>query len=258
MHKEGSRNTSAGREGPRGPGGAGPGEAAEGEPPKKTTGLAEASLVCGILGLLTCGLSSIAGIVLGIVGLSKIKRSDGRLGGKGLATAGISVSVATLGLFLLAAFVLLSREPRSGVGVAQAGGATESQSKCLNNLKQLALGFAQYVLEYGEQFPGPEKWCDAVWPYVPANEVFQCAEAAYVRCAYACNENLRGLKTVDISEPGRTVVLFESDGGWNASGGREAMVPFARHPDGYPMLFADLHVEIIPEEELDRLIWNPK
>lgn len=62
----------------------------------KTSGLAVASLVCGLLGLLTCGLGAIVGLILGIVGLMRIRQSGGALGGEGLAVAGIVVSGASL------------------------------------------------------------------------------------------------------------------------------------------------------------------
>src|ERR1035441_3088904 len=56
----------------------------------KTSGMAIASLVLGILGL--CGITALVGLVLGIVSLVKINRSGGRLSGQGLAIAGICVS----------------------------------------------------------------------------------------------------------------------------------------------------------------------
>jgi general secretion pathway protein G len=68
--------------------------------------LAIASLVCGIVGPCTLGLASIAGIILGIVGLKKIKAGGGAVGGRGLAIAGIIVSVVTLIIGLILAVIL--------------------------------------------------------------------------------------------------------------------------------------------------------
>src|SRR4051794_21207180 len=62
-----------------------------GSPTAQTSGLAIASLVCGILGWCTAGISALAGLILGIMALSKIKNSQGRLSGRGLAIAGICV-----------------------------------------------------------------------------------------------------------------------------------------------------------------------
>jgi len=65
-------------------------------PRPKTSGLAIASLVCGISGIVTCGVSAIAGLILGIVALSKIGKSGGKIGGRGLAIAGIVVSACMI------------------------------------------------------------------------------------------------------------------------------------------------------------------
>ena len=45
----------------------------------KTSGLAIASLVAGLLGLWTAGLGSLAGLILGIVAQKKIRRSGGEV-----------------------------------------------------------------------------------------------------------------------------------------------------------------------------------
>ncbi|BCX46714.1 hypothetical protein HAHE_06220 [Haloferula helveola] len=55
----------------------------------KTSGLAIGALVCGILGFTTAGLSGLAGIIMGHISLSSIKKSGGALSGKGMAIAGL-------------------------------------------------------------------------------------------------------------------------------------------------------------------------
>ncbi|MCX5671055.1 MAG: SUMF1/EgtB/PvdO family nonheme iron enzyme [Planctomycetota bacterium] len=85
----------------------GPSPGAAGAPGvAKTSGLAIASLVAGILGLCTAGLGGIAGLVLGIIALRKIRRSGGALRGRGLAIAGLIVSVCTVLVWVLAAVVV--------------------------------------------------------------------------------------------------------------------------------------------------------
>lgn len=78
---------------------------------QRNNGLAVASLVCSIAGVLPFffGLPCILGIVFGFVARSQIKRSQGTQGGEGLALAGIIVGFCLIGLFvvvvaLLAAF----------------------------------------------------------------------------------------------------------------------------------------------------------
>ncbi len=78
--------------------------------PAVTNGLAEASLVLGILGLTLLPLvASIVGLVLGYVAKGQIDRSSGRQTGRGLAVAGIvlgwigiAFAVAVMVLFFVA------------------------------------------------------------------------------------------------------------------------------------------------------------
>jgi uncharacterized membrane protein len=87
------------------PYGYGPGYA-----PPSNNPMAVASLVCGIVSLvggLICffgALAAVPGLVLGIVGLNRINRSNGMEKGKGLAIAGIvtsAVGLVVLGLLFL-------------------------------------------------------------------------------------------------------------------------------------------------------------
>ncbi len=77
--------------------------------PPQNSGMAVASLIFGILGLMTCALLGVVAIFLGNSAMSEIKASGGRIGGEGLAKAGIItgwVSVALMILGLLIAGVL--------------------------------------------------------------------------------------------------------------------------------------------------------
>ena len=57
----------------------------------KKNNQAIAGFVCSLCGILTCGISSIVGLVLSIIGLKKSKELNND--GKGLSIAGIIVSV---------------------------------------------------------------------------------------------------------------------------------------------------------------------
>jgi hypothetical protein len=111
----------------------------------RTSGLAVSSLILGILGITTCGISSIVGIVLGSVALVQIKKSRGQLKGEGLAIAGLCVS----GLFLL--FVPVS----AGLflpALAKAKSRAQ-QIQCANNMKQVNLGLRMWAGDHGGEFP---------------------------------------------------------------------------------------------------------
>ncbi|MGW5159554.1 DUF4190 domain-containing protein [Nonomuraea wenchangensis] len=59
-------------------------------PPRPTNGMAVASLVLGIVGMISCGLTSIVGVILGHIALARIKRSGEE--GQGMAVAGLVTS----------------------------------------------------------------------------------------------------------------------------------------------------------------------
>ena len=73
----------------------------------KTSGMAIASLVCGILGFCTAGIASLIGLVLGIVAIKKVNSSGGVISGRGLAIGGIILSVVSLmvGAYLALVFI---------------------------------------------------------------------------------------------------------------------------------------------------------
>jgi hypothetical protein len=67
----------------------------------QTNGLAIASLVCSVAGVIPLffGISCVVGIILGFVALGQIKRTGQQ--GRGLAIAGIAVGFALIAIFLL-------------------------------------------------------------------------------------------------------------------------------------------------------------
>ncbi len=71
-------------------------------PQPPTDGQATASLILGILSVtVLCGIAGIPAIILGHLGLSKIKKSNGQLKGEGLALAGLIMGYFSLVLTLL-------------------------------------------------------------------------------------------------------------------------------------------------------------
>jgi hypothetical protein len=71
--------------------------------PRPTNGLAVASLVCSCVGIIPFlfGVPCILGIIFGFVSRGRIRRSNGTLGGEGLALAGIIVGFSLIGLFII-------------------------------------------------------------------------------------------------------------------------------------------------------------
>lgn len=129
----------------------------------KTSGMAIASLVCGILGI-CLALPAPVGLILGIMAIRQINSSAGTIGGKGLAIGGLVTScvgmIACLGI--LASLLL----PTLGKATNKA-----NRVKCANNLSQLNKAFIDFADELDGQSPhlfggfsGPDgnKWAQAI------------------------------------------------------------------------------------------------
>ena len=109
------------------------------------------------------------------------------------------------------------------------------QTSCLSNLKQIGLGFAQYIQDNDENEPSPkddfgEGWAGKVYPYVKSTGVFGCPDdptspaAGMAKVSYAFNGNLfpdnttyyNNRKTfgaiASMNSPSNTVLLFEIQG----------------------------------------------
>ncbi len=218
-------------------------------PPAKTSALAVTALVLGILGLFTCGITAIFGLIFGIIGLVKVKNSGGTLKGDGLAIAGIAVSGFFLIMLPVWAALLLP-------ALAAAKQKAETIA-CVNNEKQLARAIRIYSADNADHFPPAATWCDAIQSKVPAN-FFKCPAAnSDSRCDYAFNAALGGLDESKVDP--QTVMLFESDAGWDANGGPDLMVTQARHRGGpvFIVAFADGSVQELRPSQLSGLRWNP-
>lgn len=73
---------------------------------RKTSGLAIASLVCGVLSIFTCLLTGVPSIILGHVALSKGKASGGAIKGMGMAIAGLIMGYLSLVGFIFVMFTV--------------------------------------------------------------------------------------------------------------------------------------------------------
>lgn len=123
--------------------------------PMKSCGYATASLVLGILSVFFSCLTGLPGLILGIVGSGRIKRSVAEgvpLAGRGRALSGIVLSVVgSLVLPLILGALLMP--------VINASRSTARRSACSNNLKQIMLAMHNYHDTRGH-WP-PNALCDA-------------------------------------------------------------------------------------------------
>ena len=216
--------------------------------PTKTSGMAVTSLVLGILGFFTCGITALPGLILGIVAMNKIGKSKGQLGGNVMAIVGMSLSGVSLLFMPIMAGMLLP-------ALAKAKGKAQTIN-CVNNLKQLGVAVRLYSNDNKDMFPIAAKWCDAIQPDIGGStKVFQCPDAPGPRCTYAFNAKLSGMEEGKINP--NTVMIFESQGGWNLSGGPELMIKKPRHGNTFTVGMADGSVQQVTPSRLSQLNWNP-
>ncbi|HXI85743.1 MAG TPA: DUF1559 domain-containing protein [Verrucomicrobiae bacterium] len=202
-------------------------------PPIKASRLAIASLVLGILGIppilaLTLdyafgGLGVSVGIIIsmtavplalafGIIALNKIRRSYGRIKGRGLAIAGLFTGGVSL---LLWATMILP----------QAKGPREYQRRvqCLNNMKQIGSAIDFYAKEHDGSIP---RTFDDLRPYATNLDELLICPSAKDRL-HPSYQIVLGGKKWDTEETMDTAIVTE---------------PFSNHRFGRWILYGDGHV----------------
>lgn len=220
--------------------------------PAKTSGMAVASLVCGILGC--SGITAIVGLILGIIAQVKISKSNGQLSGSGFAIAGICLS-AVMGLLAIPFIAMVAGLTLPAFSKAKQRAQTIN---CVSQMKQLGLGLRMYANDNKEIFPPTDTWCDSIQGYVVKPTIFQCkADTSGQRSSFALNKKVAG-KDMSKVDP-RTVLIFEVEGGsgWNESGGRELMMPRSRHGQTVVVGFADGSVQQMQASQVGTLRWDP-
>ena len=199
----------------------------------KTSGLAIAALVLGILSFFTFGITAIPALILGIISLVKIEKSGGRITGRGFAIAGIVVPV--LGLLLIGiSMPALQRAKKQAQDVV-----------CKNNLRQIGVSGCIYAMENdlfvprGASGSSQRAWYQLFMPYLPQRpigddyryvEIYRCLrypDKEQTVC-YVVNgwdfkdkddmvgkEILKLSKLSDCTHPARTIYLVDNeDGPW--------------------------------------------
>ena len=137
------------------------------------------------------------------------------------------------------------------------------RSLCQSNLKQLGLGFAQYVQDAGEKYPPSSvAWGDAVRPYVKSWQIYQCPSVEDKRAEqstdYYMNARLRGVKLNALQDDSLTILAGEGKSGQPLNAVLSALPtswlkspsPALRHLDGSNYLFADWHVKWLRPEKI--------
>ena len=129
---------------------------------------------------------------------------------------------------------------------------------CARNLKMLRSSFSQHFWNM-KTWPDPAEWCDAIVRNyqpessneLPISSYFKCPGVSEGECHYAMNPNCRPSSLPD------TVLLFETETGWNQHGGPELFTFDNHDPKGGCVLLNHGTLKFIrTNEELLNLQWK--
>jgi len=227
------------------------------QPPRATTspgkGLAIASLLCGIGGLLTCGVSSLVGVILGIVALAKMSQASATQG-KGLAIAGLVVSA--IGILVIPLLAILAAILIPSVSVAR-GEAYRMEFTA--NLRQLSVAGMAHTAEKDGRLPSADAWPAELGEYVGGSidEMTAAPSDREAGRAVAMNAAIAGRGIAEVQNPSRTVLFYECAPGSPPAGGPDLLPPQPRYRAEYVVAFVDGHVEAVPPERVFDLVWEP-
>ena len=209
----------------------------------KTSGMAIASMILGILSVLTCMLTALPAIILGIVSLIRISGSSRRLKGSGFAIAGIAIPIVLLPVIMAMLMPALARTRQIAFRMV-----------CGTNLAGISSAMQMYVNE-NDGYPTPDEWCDLLIEECNLTpRSFSCPGKNSGQSNYALNKNIYDFGTGNDAD---IVMIFETQPGWNQVGGPEILTTENHNGDGCNVVFLDGHLEFVPAENIDQLKWKP-
>jgi len=127
----------------------------------------------------------------------------------------------------------------------------ENWKRCALNLVALGHAMNVYAGEHKQLFPSSDKWCDLLLEHTDVDEErFKCPAGGEGRSHYAMNPN------AEPNSPGDVVLLFETKGGWNQSGGPEILSITNHFERGCNVCFVDGHGERVKAKDIDKLKWK--
>ena len=174
----------------------------------RTAGLAIACLVLGICSILCLSiLAGIPALILGSIALKRIGASDGTLGGRNQALAGIILGVVSFALLPLVCVVIAIAVAVARPAVA-GGHAKAQEAACLHNVQQCTLACERYALEHDATLP--RTWGDVEKYAVkeaPAQSLLHCPQAQDRAVSYEIVNP--GRRLAALGPPADTIIVRE-------------------------------------------------
>jgi len=174
--------------------------------------------------------TGLAGFVTGFMARSRLSAAErGRGRDRRMVGAGQALALASLAISVL------------GTGLLVLGSRMHSRATvitCESGVHYFMSAIQMYESDYG-RYPGKDNWSDALRSYFggngrdssPAYRYWVCPEARRGKFSYAYNSALdsRAAESLTRDDLASVIVIFESDRGWNAHGGKELLPDFPRH-----------------------------
>jgi hypothetical protein len=206
------------------------------EPCVWATWLSVASLILGILGIFSLGVTALFGLASGIAALARLGNETNP--GRSRRAAMVGTTISAFMVMMIPYFVL------SGMLFPSITGAREKarRSICEANVKEMGIAFLMYEQDYNDFFPPSATWNQAIIPYLKSPKLLLCPSSRFVDRAlpgYAMNAKLGSMDGRCLYRPSDTVLLFETEPGVNRAGGRESLTHIPRHFDGENYCYSD-------------------
>ena len=167
-----------------------------------------------------------------------------KLAGSKLGIGALVAGILIVGCFFLVKGIMRIRETSPG-------------PMCPANLSMLGKAMAVYADNNEGKYPTANKWCDLLiqGDYMTARAFICPASRTKIgQSSYALNKNIVGMKRSDI--PADTVLLFESNEGWNQVGGPEILTTKNHKGNRCYICFNDGSVWLWKKGELGDLKWK--
>jgi hypothetical protein len=214
--------------------------------------MAIVGLILALLGVFTFGLSALVAIVICLIAIATIGKSEGRIKGQGLAVAGLIIAVVIVLMFAVLIGLLVP-------SIYHARAAAR-QTVVASHGRQLGLAAIMYANDFDDHLPPADHWRLVLEPYLngPIDQTLASPYPGTSGCELAYNENLSLAQMSRIVKPSQTVLFFEAANPPPYVGGEELITRQPpRGPAGYTVVFTDGHVENIEPTDLSKLIWLP-
>jgi hypothetical protein len=139
--------------------------------------------------------------------------------------------------------------------------------KSMNNAGQLTKTMIFTALDNDGNLPDSDKWCDSIFKEVGTLKVYASPQDPFAMSqvdegikvsSYAFNKALSGKKEAEVNP--NTVMIFETDLGWNGSGGLEDALEFLEFFDGHAIAVSTVDGtvrQVSNPFELRQMRWDP-